>query len=83
VADTGIGIPKDQQTQIFGRLFRAKNAKEKLTEGTGLGLYIVKLSVEKLGGKIWFKSVENVGTTFYVAIPLKGLKKNSQSKLKS
>lgn len=82
IADSGIGIPKDQQAQIFSRLFRAKNAKEKLTEGTGLGLYIVRLAVEKFGGRIWFESVENAGTTFYVSIPLKGIKNISRVKLK-
>lgn len=82
IADTGIGIPKDQQAQIFSRLFRAKNAKEKLTEGTGLGLYIVQLAVEKLGGRVWFESIENGGTTFYVSIPLKGIKRGGTRKLK-
>jgi len=82
IADTGIGIPKEDQAKIFSRLFRAKNAKEKLTEGTGLGLYIVQLAVEKLGGKVWFESIENGGTTFYVSIPLKGIKKISGLKLK-
>jgi len=82
IADTGIGIPKDQQAQIFSRLFRAKNAKEKLTEGTGLGLYIVQLAVEKLNGQVWFESIENGGTTFYVSIPLKGIKKRGGVKLK-
>jgi two-component system sensor histidine kinase VicK len=75
VADTGIGIPKNQQKDIFSRLFRAENAKEKLTEGTGLGLYIVKLAVEKFNGKIWFDSTLGEGTTFYVDIPLQGMKK--------
>ena len=75
-------IPKEDQAKIFSRLFRAKNAKEKLTEGTGLGLYIVQLAVEKLGGKVWFESIENGGTTFYVSIPLKGIKKISGLKLK-
>ena len=82
IADTGIGIPKEDQAKIFSRLFRAKNAKEKLTEGTGLGLYIIQLAVEKLGGKVWFESIENGGTTFYVSIPLKGIKKISGLKLK-
>ena len=82
IADTGIGIPKEEQAKIFSRLFRAKNAKEKLTEGTGLGLYIVQLAVEKLNGKVWFESIENGGTTFYVSIPLKGIKKIGGWKLK-
>jgi len=57
-------------------------AKEKLTEATALGLYIVQLAVEKLNGQVWFESIENGGTTFYVSIPLKGIKKRGGVKLK-
>ncbi len=64
VADSGIGIPKDQQAKIFTKFFRADNvAGEKVhpdlverVDGTGLGLYLVKSMVEKIGGTIWFKS---------------------------
>jgi len=76
VADDGIGIPKDKQHRIFEKFFRADNAQKKQTDGTGLGLYITKLIVETMGGKIWFKSAENKGTTFYVSLPLKGMKNN-------
>ena len=74
VADTGYGIPKNQQNQIFTKLFRADNVRDKDTNGTGLGLYIVKSIVENFGGKIWFESEENKGTTFYVTLPSAGLK---------
>lgn len=71
ISDNGIGIPEKQQTQIFSKLFRADNAVERnLNEGTGLGLYIAKAMTSRLGGKIWFKSVENSGTDFYVKIPM-------------
>lgn len=73
IADTGYGIPKQQQKQLFTKLFRADNVRQKDTNGTGLGLYIVKSIVENSKGKIWFKSEENVGTTFYVQLPLKGM----------
>jgi len=69
VQDTGFGIPKAQQSKIFGKLFRADNVLILDTEGTGLGLYIVKQVVEGLGGRVWFESEENVGTTFSVVLP--------------
>jgi signal transduction histidine kinase len=69
VQDTGYGIPKDQQPKIFGKLFRADNVRALDVEGTGLGLYIVKEVVEAMGGRVWFKSIEGAGTTFYVVAP--------------
>jgi two-component system sensor histidine kinase VicK len=80
VADTGYGIPKNQQDKIFTKLFRADNIREKVTDGTGLGLYIIKSIIEQFGGKVWFESVENKGTTFYASIPLKGVSKKEGSK---
>jgi len=73
VSDTGYGIPKDQQSKVFSKFFRADNIRNKVPEGTGLGLYIVKSIVEQSGGKIWFESEENKGTTFYITIPLEGM----------
>jgi signal transduction histidine kinase len=70
VGDTGIGIPDEGAAKIFTRFFRATNAKENESEGTGLGLYIIKAIVEQMKGKIWFESKENVGTTFHVMLPL-------------
>ena len=68
VRDEGIGIPDDDQKELFGRFFRAKNATN--IKGTGLGLNIVKKYVEMLNGDITFESVLNKGTTFRIIIPL-------------
>lgn len=73
VTDTGYGIPKSQQDQLFTKLFRADNVRKKDTDGTGLGLYIVRSIVKNSKGKIWFESEEDHGTTFYVALPLRGM----------
>lgn len=80
VADTGYGIPKQEQPRIFEKLFRAENVRQKDTEGTGLGLYIVKSIITQSGGKIKFKSIENKGTTFYLEIPLSGMGKKEGNK---
>ena len=76
VTDTGYGIPKKQQAEVFSKLFRADNAKEIDTEGAGLGLYMVKLISRYVGGDVWFKSTLNKGTTFFVAIPLRNPVRN-------
>lgn len=70
VSDHGIGIPANQQKNVFARFFRAPNAVKVETDGSGLGLFIVKSIVDKHEGKIWFESTENVGTTFYVELPV-------------
>ncbi len=80
VADTGYGIPKEQHDKIFSKLFRADNVREQDTDGTGLGLYIVKSIVEQSNGKIWFESEKDKGTTFHVTLPLAGMKKKSGTK---
>ena len=82
ISDTGYGIPKHQQDKIFTKLFRADNVRDKDTDGTGLGLYIVKSIVENSGGRVWFKSSgeeENKGTVFYVTLPLDGVKKSTKN----
>ncbi len=68
VTDTGFGIPKAEQASIFNRFFRAANAKQQQSDGNGLGLYVTKNLVDKLGGKIWFESEENKGTKFFVEL---------------
>ncbi len=74
VKDQGCGIPKDQQKNIFTKLFRAENAKRLDANGTGLGLYIVKGIAEASGGDISFFSEEDVGSTFTFTFPVSGMK---------
>jgi PAS domain S-box-containing protein len=67
IIDNGIGIPENDQKNIFNRYFRAENAL--LNQGTGIGLNIVKTHLENLGGTISFESEENKGSTFTITIP--------------
>lgn len=68
IIDCGIGIPPEEQKYIFNRFFRASNVEH--IQGTGIGLNIVKLHLDEIGGKIKFKSKLNEGTTFTVNIPI-------------
>lgn len=64
IHDYGIGISKEQAAKIFVPNFTTKSS------GTGLGLAISKVIVENGKGRIWFESIPNIGTTFYVSFPL-------------
>lgn len=68
VIDQGIGIPEKDQKHIFERYFRAENAL--LDQGTGIGLNIAKVHLEKLGGTMRFTSKEEHGSTFIVELPI-------------
>ncbi len=70
ITDTGVGIPVDQQSQVFNRFFRGTNVLTLEATGTGLGLFISKAFIEASGGKIWFKSEPNKGSTFYFTLPI-------------
>ena len=69
ISDLGMGIPESQQALIFTKFFRGNNASPKIP-GAGLGLYLAREYAKLLGGKIWFKSEEGKGTTFYISLPL-------------
>ena len=65
VKDTGIGIPKSRQNELFQRFNQLDITYTKKYKGTGLGLAISKGLVEQMGGKIWVESDENVGSKFF------------------
>lgn len=69
VADTGIGIPAEDQDRIFERFYRVDKSRSKEVGGTGLGLSIVKHAVQTLGGRIELESTPGEGTTITVRIP--------------
>lgn len=66
VHDHGIGIPAEEQENIFSRYFRATNVT--LIQGTGIGLNIAKGHIENLGGTIYFESEENKGSQFTIQL---------------
>ena len=74
VSDTGYGVPKSEQSRIFQKFFRSENVIFRVPEGTGLGLYIARSLSELWGGRMWFRSEENKGTTFSFAIPKGGFR---------
>ncbi|MBI2025499.1 PAS domain S-box protein [Candidatus Kaiserbacteria bacterium] len=83
ISDTGDGIPKEQQTRIFEKLFRVQ--VDGKVKGTGLGLYMVKVATDQYGGRVWCESPSSrafgdaksaaggKGTTFFVTVPLAGM----------
>jgi signal transduction histidine kinase len=76
IKDNGVGIPLEQHSRVFDKFFRSDNIVKYQTEGTGLGLYIAKNIVEQLGGRIWFNSVEGLGSIFNFSVPINIKSKN-------
>jgi len=74
VKDSGIGIPKGRQKDIFERFVQVDGSKSRLYEGSGLGLSLSKAYVEMMGGSIWVDSEENEGCTVYFELPLSAQK---------
>jgi CheY-like chemotaxis protein len=71
VKDTGIGIPEDKKGIIFNSFRQAHESNIRVHQGLGLGLTISKKIIKILNGEIWFESIENRGSTFYIKFPFK------------
>jgi PAS domain S-box-containing protein len=69
ISDSGVGIPTSEQNRIFTKFYRGSNVIKMQTEGSGLGLFIVKNIIERHKGKICFESGTG-GTTFYITLPI-------------
>jgi signal transduction histidine kinase len=79
ISDTGYGIPKDHQEKVFQKFFKSRTEKTKEIPGTGLGLFVVRMLIEKMKGTITFRSVEDVGTTFTFKLQLAKGKKSDDT----
>jgi signal transduction histidine kinase len=76
IQDAGIGIEYDDQKRMFTKFFRADSARKLQSEGSGLGLYTVRMIIEAWGGAIWLSSKPGRGTTFYFTIPFAGMREH-------
>lgn len=78
VVDTGIGVPKAQQKNLFTKFYRADNARHVRPDGTGLGIYLAKRVIDDHGGELIFHSEEGKGSTFGFKLPIKSNLKMKQ-----
>jgi len=69
IDDTGYGIPKDKQEKLFQKFFRVDHKETREVMGAGLGLFITRMLVEKMGGRVWYTSVEGKGSSFHFLLP--------------
>ena len=83
INDQGVGIPKGQQKKIFTKFFRASNASSQHGDGTGLGLYIAKEIIKAHGGDVWFDSIPDKETNFYVSLPKLSLPNKKSANIKN
>lgn len=74
VKDTGIGIPKNRQKDIFDRFVQVDGSNTRVYEGSGVGLSLSKAYVEMMGGSIWVDSGDEVGSTFFFELPVHPVK---------
>lgn len=69
VADSGIGIPKEDQAHLFQKFYRVDNSETREIGGTGLGLYLCRRLTETMNGRLWVESEYKQGSTFYLELP--------------
>ena len=72
VVDRGPGVPDDFKDRIFTRFAQADGSDTREKGGTGLGLYLVKVMTERMGGTVWFEGNDHGGTTFFISLPEDG-----------
>src|SRR3989338_1065770 len=70
IQDNGVGIPQDQQKKLFSKFFRARNVMQMHTDGSGLGLFIVKNVLTTHGGDVGIESEEGKGTKVWFSLPI-------------
>lgn len=70
VTDSGVGIPSDEQGQLFQRFYRVRSRAQRFS-GLGVGLYISHTIVREHGGQMWMRSDDSHGSTFGVVLPTK------------
>lgn len=83
ISDNGIGIPKDEIGKLFRKFARADNATAMYTDGSGLGLYIVKEIIEGHGGRVWVESEVEIGSNFFISLPVVQNAKKTAVKIKN
>lgn len=83
VRDNGIGIPVDQQKNIFNKFYQVDTSSTRKKEGSGLGLSISEGIIKNLGGKMWIKSIPTQGTTLFFDLPKTNIPYESFNSLKT
>lgn len=70
VTNFGMGIAQDEKKSIFEKFYRSRMARKKSVQGNGLGLYISKVLAQKMGGDLFFESIPEVKTSFFLKLPI-------------